>query len=490
MGPGFAFRRGLAALALALCALVPVSVAAARPGSGRPLVLDAYSPLHRRGSPFTPPVSSPSKLAPGHLYVATVRGTVSFYEAVDYVALQAPWQIMCGAPQRAPMFSSAGGSGRVGDDAEFIFALPAVGHSCGDMKLPRPYPNFQADAGLGWTHPNAVSRQGRVELSRSHTYEFALTGTGRPVSFRLADPDTRDNYGSFDIYLRSAVGADCAGRGHLAFGLSRMACLAATADSSEAPSLPAIPQVVALDQAPVARVLRSSDVPGVNQELPSGALTVTQFAGLDNKTRAAAAAERRLLLRCGFRSAAISGFAAPGQPTLRSAAVELSSPRRALAALTAESALAAGTQAPARTTVLSGSDAGFAHGSIITFTPISGGLGGLELLASAGNYLYTLTALEKPDTVSREAEEKILGELIARGDPADTRARLLRLTPTGGEFLARALSDVETADEDYFAPLGELGMPSSRRSARSGSSKSRSQTARTRGVVRIWLPSR
>jgi hypothetical protein len=412
MDLSFSFKRAIVTLVLALGSQMLVSTAAAMSSSYRPLVLDAYSPA-RIG--FTPPVSSRLKLARKRLYVATVRGSVSFYESVDYVAIQAPWQVMCGAPQRAPMFSSAGGSGRVGNDAEFIFALPLGGRSCAKTRLPQPYTNFQANLGQGWTHPSVLSRQTLVKPSRSHTYEFALTGAGKPVSFRLIDTDTRDDYGSFRIYLRNAVSGDCAGRGHGVFGLSRMACLAATANSPPPPLLPPVPKVVALDQTPVARVLRSSDVPAVNQEVPSGALTASQFATLDNSTRSAASAERKLLQSDGFRSAAISQFAAPGLPSFRSTAVKLSSPQQALAALQGEVTLAARAQAPAGTAVAAGPDTNLAQSYIVTFTPTAGGAGGLELLASAGDYLYTLRAVAKPDKVSRPAEEQLLRALLARG---------------------------------------------------------------------------
>jgi hypothetical protein len=423
---GFSFKRAIVTWVLALGSLVlgslvlgslvlvsvvPVSTAAAGSGSDRPLVLDAYSPAHRSS---TPPVSSRSTLAGDRLYVATVRGSVSFYESVDYIAIQAPWHVMCGAPERAPMFSSGGGSGRVGDDAEFIFALPVVGRSCAGERLPRPYTNFQANVGQGWSHPNALSRQGLVEPSRSHTYEFALTGADKPVSFRLIDTDTRDDYGSFRIYLRRAVAGDCSGRGHEAFGLSRMACLAATADSPSPPPLPAVPNVLALDQTPVARVLRSSDVAAVNQEVPSGALTASRFATLDNSTRSAARAETKLLRADGFRSAAISQFAAPGLPKLKSTAVKLSSPQQARAALKAEVALASRAQQPAGTTVAALLDTNLPPGSIVTFTPTAGGAGGLELLDTAGDYVYTLRAVAKPDTILPSVEEQLLGVLLAR----------------------------------------------------------------------------
>jgi DNA-binding MarR family transcriptional regulator len=55
---------------------------------------------------------------------------------------------------------------------------------------------------------------------------------------------------------------------------------------------------------------------------------------------------------------------------------------------------------------------------------------------------------------------QVLRKLEARGlleralDTADTRARMLALTPAGRELTARALADVETTDSDYFAALG------------------------------------
>jgi hypothetical protein len=412
MESGLLSKRAVVTLVLVLGALVAALSAGAASASPRPLVIDAYSPARNF---FTSPVSSPSKLSRKHLYVATVRGSVGFYEAVDYTAIQVPWHIMCGVPQRAPMFSSAGGSGPVGNDAEFIFALPLVGHSCARQKLPRPYPNFQANLGDGWNHPNVLSRHRLVKPSRSHTYEFALTGAGQPVSFRLIDPDTRDDYGSFRIYLRSAVSADCAGLGYQAFGLSQNACLAATANRPPAARLPAAPKVLALDQKPVARVLRSSDVPGVNQEVPSGALTLSQFASLNNSSRSAAAAETKLLQGQGFRSAAITEFAGPGIPDLKSTAVELSSAQQALATAQGEVTLAAGDQGPAGTTASASPDANLGQAYIVTFTPSAGGPGGLELVASAGATVYTLRAVGPPTVVSRPVAEQLLGELVSRG---------------------------------------------------------------------------
>jgi DNA-binding MarR family transcriptional regulator len=54
--------------------------------------------------------------------------------------------------------------------------------------------------------------------------------------------------------------------------------------------------------------------------------------------------------------------------------------------------------------------------------------------------------------VTRKLEAR---DLLGRApDPIDTRARRLRLTAAGRELVARALADVEAADEDCFAALG------------------------------------
>ena len=56
--------------------------------------------------------------------------------------------------------------------------------------------------------------------------------------------------------------------------------------------------------------------------------------------------------------------------------------------------------------------------------------------------------------VTRKLEAR--GLLKRAVDPADSRARQLRLTATGRALVGRALSDVEAADDDYFASLGNL----------------------------------
>jgi DNA-binding MarR family transcriptional regulator len=56
---------------------------------------------------------------------------------------------------------------------------------------------------------------------------------------------------------------------------------------------------------------------------------------------------------------------------------------------------------------------------------------------------------------------QVVRKLQARGllersmDPQDSRARRLRLTAAGRELAARALADVETADDRYFAAIAD-----------------------------------
>jgi DNA-binding MarR family transcriptional regulator len=54
--------------------------------------------------------------------------------------------------------------------------------------------------------------------------------------------------------------------------------------------------------------------------------------------------------------------------------------------------------------------------------------------------------------VTRKLETR--GLLERAQDPTDSRARRLRLTAAGRALVLRALSDVEAADEEYFAALG------------------------------------
>ncbi len=171
-----------------------------------------------------------------------------------------------------------------------------------------------------------------------------------------------------------------------------------------------------LDQAPILRVLRPGDLPTFSdEELPSGALTAPQLTYSNDPTTTGRRAETSMLMRNGFRSAAISEFAGPGHITLKSIAIELSSPALAARVLRGEARLCAATQAPGGTRVTVAVDHVLAHAIIVTFHPAGTHRdGGLELLARSGSYVYTLRGVDEPDAVSRSAIERLLSIVIDR----------------------------------------------------------------------------
>jgi hypothetical protein len=407
-------RLGFTALACVAAAALPATAGAA-PASISNLVLHAYQ---AGTSPSTKPVVSHSRLATHGLYVATVQGTLSYYAAIDYTAIQPPWEAMCGVPASAPMFGGPGGSGPVGNDAEFIFAQPTKLASCATEVFPRHWFNLQVNVGAGWSHPKLLSAGALNAPTASHSYEYALVGRHKPASFRLTDPDTRDDYGSLHISIRRAVSGDCTGPKYKAFHLSTMqSCTAAAPTSGPTPAaLPARPAIT-LNQGPITNVLRSTDVPKAkNLELPSGALTASEFVTASGLTRAASHVALPTLQADGFVSAAISGFTTSSGQTLTSTALKLNSPRRAEAALAAWESIAAHDQAPKGATAAVTADTSFRQGLVVTFTPsVSASPNGLEVLAAEGDYLYTLRAAQHPNVVSQAEVDALLHTVIARG---------------------------------------------------------------------------
>ncbi len=75
--------------------------------------------------------------------------------------------------------------------------------------------------------------------------------------------------------------------------------------------------------------------------------------------------------------------------------------------------------------------------------------------------LPTQTRLAEQAGTDPMMTSQVLRRLEARGlldrtaDPSDSRARRLGLTPRGRDLIAGALADVESADTDYFKPLGQ-----------------------------------
>ena len=174
--------------------------------------------------------------------------------------------------------------------------------------------------------------------------------------------------------------------------------------------------LVSIDQGPIVRVLRLSDIPQAKEGgLASGALNASQLALNNDPTTATRRAEVHILASAGFRSSAISRVYGRGLLQYKSTAIELTTSAGAATALSAEAALCARSQAPAGTTVSSAPDRALPGAILVTFRPtVRGQRGGLELLARVGNYLYTLQATDKPDAVSHLTLERLLKTIIAR----------------------------------------------------------------------------
>jgi hypothetical protein len=384
---------------------VPGTASAA---AAKPLRLDSYSASRQSA---TPAVRTAQSLTPGKLYVATVQGTISYYGALNYLHPQAPFDRFCGRPQKAPMFPSAGGSGKVSDDAQFIFSYLSA-RPC-TVALPRQWGNFQANTGPGWRHPAVLTTQPLVVPTTNHRYDYALIGAGRPAAFRLLDTNTRDNYGSFEISVRLAVPADCDGDGYSAFGLPSLSACVAEATGSETLPSPSAGRPLAINQEPISRVLRDSDVPAaVNLELPSGALDAAQFAALETPRAGAARSATRSLSVHGLTSAAVSGFRGAGLLTLSSTAALFRSPAGARAGLQTEVTLAR-RQGPKGARISLAAIRRPAAGEALTFTPRARrGSGGVELVIRVGRYVETLREVKSPSRVSRVAVTALMQKVL------------------------------------------------------------------------------
>ena len=400
-----------AAVALAVAAPMPAA-AAAKPGTSlvvSRLNMDSYSPSL---NPHSARKSSP-KLSKGKLYVLTAQGTVSYYAAVDYLQIQAPFTTFCGKSQPAPLFASAGGSGPVSNDPEFIFAQPITTGACATLKLPAQNPNFQVNNGFGWGHPPLLSPKPLRRPKANHAYSFAIVGQGKPLGLQLVDPDTRDDYGSLHITIRHAVGSDCSHGQWRAFALKRAAiCAGDTANTHGV--IPKLPKTkpLTISQGPIAHVARDSDFPtGINAELPAGALGAAAFSKYASAP-AARKAQLAILTAGKLQSAAISQLGGPARPLITSTAMQFPNANGAKTAYTALAALDAAANAPAGATATVAPAAGI-PGEVITY---SGAATGFETIALAGNDVYALRELQTAGSapVSANAVTATLASLISR----------------------------------------------------------------------------
>jgi DNA-binding MarR family transcriptional regulator len=63
------------------------------------------------------------------------------------------------------------------------------------------------------------------------------------------------------------------------------------------------------------------------------------------------------------------------------------------------------------------------------------------------------TEIKMTSEVLRSLERK--GLIEREVDPADTRAKRLRVTERGAELAPRAIAEVEAVDAEFFKPLGK-----------------------------------
>lgn len=226
---GTILRRLVLTVTAAIVGAVPAA-AMAKPTPPAPSLPTAHISLdsyHDWSRAYTPPVSTPFKIPSGAYYVATVDGSFSYYAAINYGVPQRPWKIVCGTPGSSAKYRGAGGGGRVGFDAEFVFARPWTKNKCLKAHLPVRWGNFQMNAGEGWHHPMLL---GSVPTAPrpGHTYSYAIVGQDRRANFRLRDVYVRDNYGLLNITVRPATGSDCSS--YTAFGFAtQSACATAVA---------------------------------------------------------------------------------------------------------------------------------------------------------------------------------------------------------------------------------------------------------------------
>lgn len=173
------------------------------------LLLDTHG---QAGATFTGPVQS-APLTAGARYYARVSGTASIYR-IDHWKVGRP---PCGTPEAAPQYPSPGvPNGPVGMDAETVFGVTAYawfhGYSCSVKRFPFRLARY-TDGGLQLSQGGPFSRPvpvgGPRDIPRTdHTYVYALTGAGQPLSARWVDRPLEDDYGQFKIEVLTE--AECA----------------------------------------------------------------------------------------------------------------------------------------------------------------------------------------------------------------------------------------------------------------------------------------
>src|SRR3954454_20192452 len=199
----------LAALSLAAGA-VPASAAV----TSETLNLDSHEAAN---DGFAGPVGTADVLAGGVFYVAVVDGTYSKHSPDRWTS---PSNDVCGTSESGPLYPSPGVvNGQVGLDPDVYFARFEPAGTCPSHPFPRHAGFFQINQGSGYGHIEPIGG-GFSTPQASHKYTYVLRGQGTPVSYRIQDFPTSDNYGVLHILTRLANAGDCANGQFTAFGFA------------------------------------------------------------------------------------------------------------------------------------------------------------------------------------------------------------------------------------------------------------------------------
>ena len=171
--------------------------------------LDTHEPNAKR---FIGPLRT-EKLDRNDPYVATVRGTFSFFDADAY---RDPH---CGKVEPRPIYKTPRHpNGPVNSDVEFLFA--DMTRNCSRRLNPDETivkQTFRIAVGSKYADYDPFGRGELTAPHPSHKYHYALIGQGRKAGFRLKDSFGDDNYGRIRIAIRRARTRDCV-KGFAAFG--------------------------------------------------------------------------------------------------------------------------------------------------------------------------------------------------------------------------------------------------------------------------------
>ncbi|RZS87358.1 hypothetical protein EV189_2784 [Motilibacter rhizosphaerae] len=213
----------VAVLGAALAVLPAAPAGAAAPPVAKPETLWLDTSAGGTATAPVPAVRTARTWATGEYAVVVVRGTYSKWGA-DF------WRhgTVCGHPDRSAQAPSSPSvrQAYAGSDAEWTFGVP---YACPQFPVALPArEGLQVDAGAGFQHPALLTAVGS-RPSPDHAYRYALAGSGHRLALRIQDSIPGDNYGLLQVFVRSAVAADCASTGWQAFRsfASATACRAA-----------------------------------------------------------------------------------------------------------------------------------------------------------------------------------------------------------------------------------------------------------------------